>query len=822
MPIKPTYPGVYIQEERSGVQTISGVATSVAAVFGTAGKGPIGVPTRVFSFDGYEAVFGDDSAMGEMSTQMRQFYMNGGGTAWVTRLANGSKRADVVLRNEAGGDVLRVAALSAGLAGNQLQIEIDYDTPSPERTFNLTVFRRTLDANGSEVISDLESFQNLSMDPASGNHVVTAVNGKSGLVSVSGPTPTESEPDPPIAALPTNEGTSRSGLYFSSAIADVQATINAAVGVGPDPTVGRFNISISDSPAVQVQIGTVPATLAGIEDAFTDAIAQALQDNGIAGSASVSLQTLTLPNPDSQLLQITSPTGSVVITPASSNDIAVALHLGAASGGLEWDDYSVLRPAPTGITSKPHALPGTFDIANIHALANRVKNTLTGWTLTLADETVHTDATIAFANETDRLLANPAIIYPTGFQVEGSLAALSANLAVIAGNMGDHTNKEWDVDVHGLRLHLRPKSNSPALGLSATLRSTSNDIFADIFDATENVANVNGYKLGLAAGGSGSGPFVGAAVPGSDGNIPQPGDYDDAYQRLARDADIFNLLLLPRCQTPSGLQTDAQRAALWGAASAFARDRRAFLLVDPPSDANAWTDVNQATGTSGVPTLRAGVVTDHAALYWPRLRVNDATGATLVVDPAGTIAGLMARTDNSRGVWKAPAGIAATLTGVRGLERRITDPENGVTNLAAINTNRIFPQGVVSWGARTMAGFENSGEDDYRYVPVRRTALFIEESLYRGLKFAVFEPNAEPLWTQIRLAAGAFMNNLFRQGAFKGTKKDDAYFVLCDASTTTQNDINLGIVNVRVGFAPLKPAEFVVVTIKQMAGQIET
>lgn len=810
MPIKPTYPGVYIQEERSGVQTISGVATSIAAVFGTAGKGPIDVPTQVFSFDGYEAVFGDDPAKGEMSTQMRQFYLNGGGTAWVTRLANRSKCANVELRNEDSTDVLRVTAVSAGLAGNQLQIEIDYDTPSPERTFNMTVFRRTLDPNGSEVIAELETFQNLSMDPASGNHVATAVNGKSGLVSVT----------PLIAALSTNNGTSRSGLYFSPTEPKVQATINAAVAVGPDPAVGRFNISIGGSPAVQVQIGAVPDTEGGIQDAFTNAIAQALQDNGIAGAATASVRKLN--SPDSYLLEITSATGAVVITPASSNDIAVALHLGAASGGLEWDDYSLLRPAPTGITSKPHAAPGTFDIANIHALANRVKNTLTAWTLTLADGTVHADDTIAFANPTDRFLANPVITYPAGFQVEGSLAALSANLGVIAGNIGDHTNKEWDVAVHGVRLHLSPKSNSPALGLSAQLTSDAPEIFADIFDATENVANVNGYKLGLATKGSGAGDFVGAAEPGNDGDIPQPGDYNDAYQRLARDADIFNIIMLPRCQTPSRRQTDAQRAALWGAASAFARDRRAFLLVDPLSDNNAWADVSQATGAPGVSTLRAGVVTDHAALYWPRLRVNDATGAELVVDPAGTIAGLMARTDNSRGVWKAPAGIAATLTGVRGLERRITDPENGVTNLAAINTNRVFPQGVVSWGARTMAGFENSGEDDYRYVPVRRTALFIEESLYRGLKFAVFEPNAEPLWTQIRLAAGAFMNNLFRQGAFKGTKKDDAYFVLCDANTTTQNDINLGIVNVRVGFAPLKPAEFVVVTIKQMAGQIET
>ena len=112
--------------------------------------------------------------------------------------------------------------------------------------------------------------------------------------------------------------------------------------------------------------------------------------------------------------------------------------------------------------------------------------------------------------------------------------------------------------------------------------------------------------------------------------------------------------------------------------------------------------------------------------------------------------------------------------------------------------------------------------DEYKYVPVRRLALYIEESLYRGTQWVVFEPNDEPLWAQIRLNVGAFMHNLFRQGAFQGTKPQDAYFVKCDKESTTQNDINLGIVNIVVGFAPLKPAEFVIIQIQQIAGQIAT
>jgi phage tail sheath protein FI len=181
----------------------------------------------------------------------------------------------------------------------------------------------------------------------------------------------------------------------------------------------------------------------------------------------------------------------------------------------------------------------------------------------------------------------------------------------------------------------------------------------------------------------------------------------------------------------------------------------------------------------------------------------------------------MARTDTNRGVWKAPAGLDAALAGVVGLDAELNDQENGLLNPLGINCLRAFPvYGRVAWGARTLRGADQLA-DEYKYIPVRRLALYIEESLYRGTKWVVFEPNDEPLWAQIRLNIGAFMHNLFRQGAFQGATPRDAYFVKCDRETTTQTDINLGIVNIVVGFAPLKPAEFVIIKLQQMAGQIE-
>ncbi|MCK6531315.1 phage tail sheath family protein, partial [Myxococcota bacterium] len=170
----------------------------------------------------------------------------------------------------------------------------------------------------------------------------------------------------------------------------------------------------------------------------------------------------------------------------------------------------------------------------------------------------------------------------------------------------------------------------------------------------------------------------------------------------------------------------------------------------------------------------------------------------------------------------APAGIEAQLSGVAELGVPLTDAENGDLNPLGVNCLRAFPTiGRVVWGARTWAGADALASQ-WKYIPVRRLALYIEETLYRGTQWVVFEPNDTPLWAQIRLNIGAFMHGLFRQGAFQGRTPRDAYFVKCDRETTTQNDINLGIVNIVVGFAPLKPAEFVIIKIQQMTGEIET
>ena len=304
----------------------------------------------------------------------------------------------------------------------------------------------------------------------------------------------------------------------------------------------------------------------------------------------------------------------------------------------------------------------------------------------------------------------------------------------------------------------------------------------------------------------------------TDGSVLEAGDYfgagkSDAKEGLylLKQADLFNLLCLP----PEGADADYP-AGLMAEALTFCEQERAVFLVDSPS---AWADKDAAK--NGLDAL--GDKSKNAALFFPRIRqpnpLRDNQSEEFV--PCGVVAGVMTRTDTQRGVWKAPAGIEATLRGVPELSVKLTNEENGELNPLGINCMRNFPViGRVIWGARTMRGADILA-DDYKYLPVRRLALYIEESLYRGTQWVVFEPNDEPLWAQIRLNVGAFMNILFRQGAFQGTTPSQAYFVKCDNETTTQSDIDRGIVNIVVGFAPLKPAEFVIIKLQQIAGELE-
>ena len=336
--------------------------------------------------------------------------------------------------------------------------------------------------------------------------------------------------------------------------------------------------------------------------------------------------------------------------------------------------------------------------------------------------------------------------------------------------------------------------------------------------------NVAHYALGMGNSGASYAETGSTAattptgLPTSTELIGDPAAFSGIYA-LAK-VDLFNLLSIPEAARasagdPTAPDTTINPVEIYSAAIALCEQRRALLLIDPPPN------VNTVASAVDWKTNTLGVVKENGAAFFPRLRLADPlnNGQLRTFAPSGVVAGVYATTDGTRGVWKAPAGIGATLNGVQNLTYQLNDQENGTLNPLGLNCFRTFPlYGPILWGARTLVGADAMA-NQWKYVPVRRTALYLEESLFRGTKWVVFEPNDEPLWAAIRLNVGSFMQQLFQKGAFQGRTPDQAYFVKCDGETTTQADIDQGIVNILVGFAPLKPAEFVVIQIEQLTGQ---
>ena len=290
---------------------------------------------------------------------------------------------------------------------------------------------------------------------------------------------------------------------------------------------------------------------------------------------------------------------------------------------------------------------------------------------------------------------------------------------------------------------------------------------------------------------------------------------DDRSQIIGTEADrtglfaldlvgVLNIVVL----TGEDVDVTAQAAAI-----AYCERRRAFMIGDIPatvttvSGAEAW-----------IHSLPPELQSSNAAFYFPRLRAADPmSGVVRAFPAAGAVAGVYARTDAMRGVWKAPAGTEAKIHGIDGLTVNLGDRENAKLNPLGLNCLRTFPHGTACWGARTARGADSLA-DEFKYVPVRRLALFLEESILRGTQWVVSEPNGEALWKEIRDSIAAFMHSLFKQGAFAGVKPDEAYFVKCGANTINQADVDSGRVTIEIGFAPLKRSEFIILRIQQIAG----
>ena len=823
MPVQVSYPGVYIEEVPSGVHTITGVSTSIAAFFGRASKGPINKAVRLLSLSDYVRQFGEPHPKSDLAHSVRLFFANGGTECYVVRLARNAESAAVTLHDLNNRAVLVATAKAEGVWANTVRLEVDYNTPNPDETFNLRVIQ---EADGRVVTT--ESILNLSMDPYSPRFAPSFVTQSSDLIDLeldggmgdpgdqnafinaqANSSPGFSQARRPLGVLGTNV----------SAPNSLRKTLNDLISAAAPNTRSKFEISVNGAPYALVDLHPLTTLASGSLDNIREEIEDRIND-ALATVTPVETVTCEFLSPGNinNLLTIVSNSGdlsSVRVRRASSNDISAALMLGVDQGGIEPVRRSNFRPAPTATFLRLGDTPPASR-ADMTQTLNRVADldqsaitdiTIDGTSVALNESDPEGFNLVSTANSDDWFKSKPVSGSP-----HGDNDGVREKLGIIARAINARADLPWRAEVWGYHLAVIPKEGTINKRPNSIVVTGSSDFTNGL------TRNVRQYSLGTASE-TGPGTFVSGQIPGDDGDAPDVPDFlgnpDTHTGFYALDAaDIFNLMVIPGDDEVGQATFDM----VWGPASTYCQGRRAFLLIDPPTtwSRNGRPEVVQ--DTTLVNSLRALVVKDHSAVFYPRLRYA-ANGLIKTIGPSGAIAGLMARIDSTRGVWKAPAGMEADIRGILGLEVKLTDMENGVLNKLGANCLRIFPSGFANWGARTLDGADDIGSE-WKYVPIRRLALFLEESLYRGTKWVVFEPNDEPLWAQIRLNLNAFMMGLFRQGAFQGSTPDQAFYVKCDGETTTQADRNLGIVNIEVGFAPLKPAEFVVIKIQQIAGEL--
>jgi phage tail sheath protein FI len=813
MPTNPTYPGVYIEEIPSGVHTIVGVATSIAAFFGRTAKGPLNKAVRCFNYSDFTRAFGGAHPDSDLGQSVKLFFDNGGTECYVVRLMAGGQKASITLTDIRGNGVANSSVLTAtaktkGLWGNGLRLEINYNTSTPDETFNLVVIYVD---GGHEVAR--ETHFNLSMDSKSSRFAPTFVSQSSNLIDLELHADIDAGGPNDMTIIGNSfAGYSQGRAFKTVPIANFRTLFEGILaadymlemdvdGSGYIPI--NLENEIFGTPAPKIALGS-SWSLQDVADQLTDVI------NAQLGAAVSGLSVrcdfispgggtnVVGSNPNT--LRITANSGdkrSVRIRRSASNDLAVPLMLGLDQGGIEVARYSNFRPVPTAAF-----FHDTEKFINLAALTRDV--------ITSID--VDGNGAVTFDFSAMTTAATDLWFVDQNGKADG----IREKLRTIVNAVNNETGYNWRAELWGYHLAFINKDGSASVNKTVGSVVSAPNVLLGGNNFTRNVKQ---YPLGDTGTGSFQLPG-GLANVGQDGTAPLlpefQGNENDHTGFYALDlVDIFNLMVIPG---DKGID-EPTHFSLWGPASIYCQKRRAFLLIDSPKE---WTQNDQAhvvQDTSLVGSLRASVTNINSAVFYPRLRYKS-NGLMRTIGASGAIAGLMARTDATRGVWKAPAGTEADLRGILGLEIKLTDMENGVLNKLAANCLREFPGSYVCWGSRTMDGYDDNTSADWKYIPVRRLALFLEESLFRGTKWVVFEPNDEPLWAKIRLNVGAFMMRLFRQGAFQGSTPDKAFYVKCDSETTPQADINLGIVNIEVGFAPLKPAEFVIIKIQQMAGEL--
>jgi len=772
------HPGVYIQEVPSGVRPIEGVSTSTGAFIGKTEMGALNKAVLVTSVTEFEAKYGKYLNDSWLSHSVHQFYNNGGKKCYIVRVAGaGAAAAAIGLKDRRGtaAKTITIAAASEGAWGNNLDIVIRDGTADRDNEFAILVYKDRSGQNPPLSALLLEAHDNLSMDANAANFVEKAISANSRYITAT--------VDPLNNPANADFGMSRSGNLSVGNGADA-GNLKLAAGVtvdgtgGGTPTSGKLTSSANpntspDADKRQFRInldddGPQPIILApdvvggpAIAEAIKTGV-RALKAANPAKQEAYTKFTCTWDAVANQLVLTSGTVGTTSKVRVLDAD-AAATAIKLPAGNYKF----VLYVNGDG----PHEVAFTGPQADGDTLANAIQGIIQGLT---AKRSANATALSLFEVKYDNTpkVGNPSLTFKSG--KKGS----DSTVRILNSATPENVTKT---------LKLGTSNGGREIYGSSALRPANS-----LVPATE-------YHLGDASPSAN----ISNVIPGDDGGALDDLTFINGLSALDVISDV-NILSIPgigaKPVVDAGTNYCAQRMDC-------------FFIGDPRPDDDT---VEEARDFVNGLTVKSS----YGAVYYPWLRAIDPSGASadpIKLPPSGYVAGMYARIDAKRGVWKAPAGTEANVGGAVGLIADTTDAQQDFLNPIGVNVIRSFPaSGIVIWGARTLA---TKSDPEYRYVPVRRTAIYLEQSIYNGIQWAVFEPNDEPLWASLRLNINAFMLLQFRAGAFQGKTPNDAFFVQCDNKTTTQADIDAGIVNIRVGFAPLKPAEFVVLMLSQKVNQ---
>jgi phage tail sheath protein FI len=758
------HPGVYVEEVSSGVRPIEGVSTSTAAFIGETARGIPALAQFVTGFGDFDRLFGghQPAEAGFLASAVDGFFAAGGRRAYVVRVlpvdaVKGQGEA-LGTRSNPAVQALQFVARGAGKWADAIRISIGEASNFKADAFRIDVLW-TQDGASRRV----ESFDDVRMDPSHEDYVGERLKTSKYVEVVdlfartidADPSKTVVAAEPPSLRARPVEAAGTYTMYE-----DKELAVSWWDAAQPEPVVHSQKVKFD---------AALLATLAAPKPEFKDGSAKltAAQLSKLLHDKLTLLEAPEAADPPSIGFTIGKPAQIVLIPPAAGVDtwdlggeaVSVTVNGGAAQ--------------PVTVTAADLATTTAAELAaalNNSGAGVRAVVTAPRTVTVTGQESLEKDPTLAIA------------VAPTAAAVNA--VATDGKKGIFAERLG------------GMRLTLS-ESVTPtapavlrALGFPGNARG-----YAANSPANPGVRPAARIGLRLTGGSDGKQAIV-------------PSDFEgDARERTglhALDGVDVNIVALPG-------KNDTASISL---AIAYC-DKRGdcFYVVDGPGGADRQVEVKPDDAKQFIEALPAR--SKNSAMFYPWIQVPDPVGVgrnpTRFVPPSGHVAGIFARTDVTRGVWKAPAGIEATVAEAVGLQYYVLDAEQDLLNPVSLNCLRQLPGvGIVSWGTRTL-----SSDPEWRYVPVRRMGLFLKESLRRGLQWAVFEPNDAELWGRIAINITSFMMTLFRQGAFQGATPGEAFAVVCDRSTNPQENVDAGIVTAKVAFAPLKPAEFVVIEISQ-------